>query len=120
MRMCRHGDVGYVAEPLVVMRPRESDHPFARLRWETFAWLAAMRTRHLPALPPRQRRRASLHYRVAMEHALLRAIATCVVRRDAETLRAGGATVAATASPLLRTVWRIATAFTRGPSRPAR
>lgn len=114
MRMCRHGDVGYVAEPLVVMRPRETYHPFARLRWETFEWLAAMRDQHMAALPGlRRRARARLKYRLALERHLARAVAACVVKKDPETLRSGARTVAARGGPMARTAWWLGTGVLR-------
>lgn len=34
MRLCMEYDVGYIPEPLVVIAPREEDHPYRHFRWD--------------------------------------------------------------------------------------
>src|SRR5262249_35920283 len=46
MRLCRRGDVGYIAEPLIRLRGREADHEHAGPAWELLDAVLRMHRRY--------------------------------------------------------------------------
>lgn len=90
IRLCLQGDIGYVNQPLVIMRERENDHPFSQLRWETFIWSIEMREKYLSNIETLGRRalvRTKLSWNI--ETALTIAMLSCVKHRDMLKLRQG-------------------------------
>jgi glycosyltransferase involved in cell wall biosynthesis len=94
IRMCVYGDVGYINEPLIMMREREFDHPFRKVRWETFLWSIKMRENHISAVSNRAQQ-VLIRIKVAweMEKSLTLATLSCLKRRDILRLRQGKSTL---------------------------
>jgi len=47
LRLARDHDVAYVAEPLITLSPRESDHPYKFVHWHLILLMLAMYEHHL-------------------------------------------------------------------------
>lgn len=90
LRMCLHGDVGYIAKPILTMREREANHPFKRIRWETFDWSIQMRRKYLPSIhDPKMREEVAGLLARNIEKSLVLAILSCIKHGDIKRLRQG-------------------------------
>lgn len=103
LRLCLHGDVGYIAEPLIKMCTREANHEYARVRWDLIATTVQI-YEHYCDLVYRGRERLwyQLNLLPRLEFHYLRRYLSCVRRRDSQALREGKSYLRQAGGPVSR------------------
>ena len=90
IRMCLYGDVGYLPEPLLVMRDREPDHPLRAFQWGTYDLHIPMRKKYIPLVRnPFWRNLVRGKLRWEIERALIINILSCLKHEQYQKLREG-------------------------------
>jgi hypothetical protein len=107
MRLCLHGDVGYIAEPMILVRERESDHEYQGPGWELLdAVLRIHRRYHREAFSGWRRGWRRLRLELRADLLLLRRYAGCIARGDRDGREEGRRTLRSTGTLLSRLVAR--------------
>jgi len=103
MRLSRRGDVAYLAEPLLRLRARETDHEFTGASWPLIGLLLRIQRRyHREVFHGWYGLWRRLRLWVRTERLLLRRYFGCIVRREHEARAEGRRCLRASGAPLAR------------------
>ncbi len=105
LRLARGRDVAYVAEPLITVTPRESNHPFANYSWQHLFWQFGIYNRHLEEykrMYPGMVTDSSGEYSLMLRRFFLKAMLSLIKHRKWQRVREGLAIWRDSGEPVLR------------------
>jgi glycosyltransferase involved in cell wall biosynthesis len=106
IRLALHGDVGYIARPLIGVREREPGHMYFERRWEILNTLVQILKHHHAGVHRARWRGLQLHARI--EAHLLRTLLSTLRHGGRAELRRAGASLRRSPSLLCRAFARLA------------
>ncbi|MBE0669377.1 MAG: glycosyltransferase family 2 protein [Anaerolineales bacterium] len=92
LRLAHGNDVAYVPEPLIILTPRETNHPFAFVNWRHHFWTLGMYVDHLKryeSIIPMEVARFTKEYPSRRRSFFLRDMAICIKHSRWDRAREG-------------------------------
>ena len=90
MRLCCHGDAGYIAEPLISIREREKDHEYSGISWQLVDTIIRIhKLYHDKVFSGIYGQWRYFRLKVRMDRYLLLLFLSCLKRRDKSGITAG-------------------------------
>ena len=110
LRLAKGREVAYVPEPLIMVTPREPDHPFANYSWQHLFWQFAIYNKHITdyqRIYPEILTNTANNYSLMLRRFYLRAMLSLIRYRKWERVQEGLAIWRDSSDPMLRRLGRL-------------